>query len=42
MEKIHNIAEAIVAKNRHGPISRVKMHFSASNTKFSDLAESTL
>ena len=39
MEKIHNIAEIIVAKNRHGPISRVKLHFNASNTKFSDLAE---
>jgi replicative DNA helicase len=39
MEKIHNIAEVIVAKNRHGPISRVKLHFNASNTKFSDLAE---
>ena len=41
MEKIHNIAEVIVAKNRHGPISRVKLHFNASNTKFSDLAESS-
>ena len=39
MERIHNIAEIIVAKNRHGPISRVKLHFNASNTKFSDLAE---
>ncbi len=39
MEKIHNIAEIIVAKNRHGPISRIKLHFNASNTKFSDLAE---
>jgi len=42
MEKIHNIAEVIVAKNRHGPISRVKLHFNASNTKFSDLAESSV
>ena len=42
MEKIHNIAEVIVAKNRHGPISRVKLHFNASNTKFSDLAESSI
>ena len=39
MEKVHNIAEAIVAKHRHGPISRVKLHFSAVNTKFSDLAD---
>ena len=42
MEKIHNIAEAIVAKNRHGPISRVRLHFNASNTKFSDLADSVV
>ena len=41
MEKVHNIAEAIVAKHRHGPISRVKLHFSATNTKFSDLADSS-
>jgi len=41
MEKIHNIAEVIVAKNRHGPISRIKLHFNSSNTKFSDLAESS-
>ncbi len=40
MEKVHNIAEAIVAKHRHGPISRVKLHFNATNTKFSDLADS--
>ena len=42
MEKVHNIAEAIVAKHRHGPISRVKLHFNASNTKFSDLADSPM
>ncbi len=42
MEKVHNIAEAIVAKHRHGPISRVKLHFNASTTKFSDLANSGL
>ncbi len=39
MEKVHNIAEAIIAKHRHGPISRVKLHFNPSWTKFSDLAE---
>ena len=27
MEKVHNIAEAIVAKHRHGPISRVQVAF---------------
>ena len=40
MEKVHNIAEAIIAKHRHGPISKVKLHFNPSWTKFSDLAES--
>ena len=39
MEKVHNIAEAIIAKHRHGPISKVKLHFNPSWTKFSDLAE---
>ncbi len=39
MEKVHNIAEAIIAKHRHGPISKVKMHFNPSWTKFSDLAD---
>lgn len=41
MEKVHNIAEAIIAKNRHGPISKVKLHFNPAITKFSDLAESS-
>jgi replicative DNA helicase len=39
MEKVHNTAEAIIAKHRHGPISKVKLHFNPSWTKFSDLAE---
>ena len=41
MEKVHNVAEAIIAKNRHGPISKVRMHFNPAITKFSDLAETT-
>ena len=41
MEKVHNIAEAIIAKHRHGPISKVKLHFNPSWTKFSDLAENS-
>ena len=40
MEKVHNVAEAIIAKHRHGPISKVKLHFNPSWTKFSDLADS--
>ena len=39
MEKVHNVAEAIIAKHRHGPISKVKLHFNPSWTKFSDLSE---
>ena len=41
MEKVHNIAEAIIAKHRHGPISKVKLHFNPSWTKFSDLSENS-
>ncbi len=41
MDAVHNIADVIIAKHRHGPISRVKMHFNASSTKFSDLADSS-
>ena len=41
MSEIHNLAEAIIAKHRHGPISKVKLHFNASSTKFSDYAQSS-
>ncbi len=40
MSNIHNVAEAIIAKHRHGPISKVKLHFNASSTKFSDFVDS--
>jgi len=33
----YNKAEIIIAKQRHGPIGSVKMHFDANYTKFSDL-----
>ncbi len=36
--KIHNIAEVIVAKQRHGPISTVKLFFDGHLTKFGNLA----
>ncbi len=39
MNEIHNIAEAIIAKHRHGPIGRVKLHFQPSSTKFSDFID---
>ncbi len=41
MSDIHNVAEAIIAKHRHGPISKVKLHFDASSTKFSDFIDSS-
>ena len=36
MEKVHNLAELIVAKQRHGPIGKVLAIFDPSLTKFSD------
>ncbi len=35
-EQSHNIAEVLVAKQRHGPIGTVKLHFEANFTHFSD------
>ena len=37
-EESYNKAEIIVAKQRHGPIGSIKMHFDANFTKFSDLS----
>ncbi len=39
MNKIANVAEIIVAKQRHGPISTVKCFFDGKFTKFSDLID---
>lgn len=36
MSKAHNLAEVIVAKQRHGPIGIVNMHFDPNFTRFSD------
>ena len=36
-EESYNKAEIIIAKQRHGPIGSIKMHFDANYTKFSDL-----
>jgi replicative DNA helicase len=40
MAEIYNVAEVIIAKQRHGPISTVNLHFDAQRTKFSNLAKS--
>ena len=37
MENIHNVAEVIIGKQRHGPIGTVPLHFRPELTKFSDL-----
>ncbi|MDD4616069.1 MAG: replicative DNA helicase [Alphaproteobacteria bacterium] len=36
-EEVNNIAEVIVAKQRHGPIGTVKLHFDGQFTRFSNL-----
>ena len=37
MEGVHNVAEVIIAKQRHGPIGTVPLHFEGMLTKFSNL-----
>lgn len=37
MNNVHNVAEVIVAKQRHGPIGRVELYFDPNLTRFSDL-----
>lgn len=37
LESVHNIAEVIIAKQRHGPIGTVPLHFDGMYTRFSDL-----
>ena len=34
MERIHGLAEVIIAKQRHGPIGNIKLYFDAETTKF--------
>jgi replicative DNA helicase len=36
MEESHNLAEAIVGKQRHGPTGTIKMVFTGELTRFSD------
>ena len=37
MDGVHNRAELIIAKQRHGPIGNVRLNFEGRTTKFSDL-----
>jgi replicative DNA helicase len=37
--KVHNIGEVILAKQRHGPIGTVQLHFEGAFTRFSDLEQ---
>ena len=39
MAKIYNVAEIILAKQRHGPIGTVKVFFDGQLTKFGNLAQ---
>ncbi|MBY0502019.1 MAG: replicative DNA helicase [Alphaproteobacteria bacterium] len=39
LSAVANTAEVIIAKQRHGPISTVPLHFEGKLTKFSDLAD---
>ncbi|WP_439813756.1 replicative DNA helicase [Zavarzinia sp. CC-PAN008] len=38
MDKVHNIAEVLVAKNRHGPTGKVELSFEGEFTRFGNLA----
>ncbi len=37
MEESHNVAECIIAKQRHGPIGTIKLHFEGEFTRFTNL-----
>jgi replicative DNA helicase len=37
-EEIHNVAEVIISKQRHGPIGSVRLFFDGTYTKFDNLA----
>ncbi|MEY4270790.1 MAG: hypothetical protein RLZZ58_2006 [Pseudomonadota bacterium] len=41
MESVYGLAELIVAKQRHGSTGKIRLHFEAKSTKFSDLADSS-
>ena len=37
MDKVHNLADIIIGKQRHGPIGTVRLHYNEDLTKFSNL-----
>ncbi|MPY70839.1 MAG: replicative DNA helicase [Alphaproteobacteria bacterium] len=39
MEQVHNLAEVIIGKQRHGPTGNVKLQFNSMLTKFGNLAK---
>ena len=39
MSKVHNLADVIIGKHRHGPTGNVTVHFEAEFTRFSDAAQ---
>jgi len=39
IEPVYKLAEVIVAKQRHGPIGKVNLHYESELTRFSDLAQ---
>jgi replicative DNA helicase len=38
MDKVTNVAEVIIGKQRHGPTGTIQLHFNAMLTKFDNLA----
>ena len=36
MERVHNLADVIVAKQRHGPTGRIELYFEGRFTRFAD------
>lgn len=39
MESVHNKAEVIIAKQRHGPVGTIKLFFDGTRTRFGNLSE---
>jgi replicative DNA helicase len=39
MSKIHNLAEIILAKHRHGPVGTIRLFFDGRYTKFDNLSD---